>query len=171
MEQTQYSPEWAEIGQSVINEFADEKFKNIAELSISIGYVLSKESPDRNGKAKLAECIAVKKDHQAQFIPHDYIIKIYEPNVAYMNDMQKRILMEHELMHIRATEDSSGDLKIQTAPHEIEDFKDIIEKYGIDWAQDLHQQMTWDEYETDEDEEETDQVEGERLQLPEEETA
>jgi hypothetical protein len=61
MEQTKYSPEWAEIGQSVINEFADSKFKSIVELGVGIGYVLSKESPEPNGRPKLAECIAVKK--------------------------------------------------------------------------------------------------------------
>jgi hypothetical protein len=105
-----------------------------------------------------------KKDHQAQFIPHDYIIKIYEPNVSYMNDMQKRILMEHELMHIKVAESDSGDLKISTKTHDVEDFKDIIEKYGIDWAEDLHQQMTWDEYE--DDDEAPALPEGGQLQLP-----
>ena len=151
MKETKYSPEWAKIGQSVINEFAEDKFKPIVELGIGIGYILSDDKPSVNGKAKLAECIPVKKDHQAQFMPHDYLIKIYSPNVDYMNDTQKRILMEHELMHIHAYENGDGEVKIGTKTHDVEDFKDIIEKYGIDWAEDLHQQMTWDEYEDDDE--------------------
>ena len=91
-----------------------------------------------------------------KFIPHDYLIKIYAPNVTYMTDMQKRILMEHELMHIKASENTDGELKIGTKPHDTNDFKDIIEKYGIDWALDVHQQMTLDEFIDEEDAKEDD---------------
>lgn len=152
MDETKYSEEWAEIGQSVLNEFADDKFKPIIEFGIGIGYIVSEESPERNGIKTFAECIAVKKDHQRQFNPHDYLIKIYAPNVEYMNDIQKRILMEHELMHIRCYENNNGDLKISMNSHDVNDFRDIIEKYGVDWSKDVHQQMTWDEYETNEEE-------------------
>lgn len=171
MDETKYSDKWTEIGQSALNEFADEKFKHIIEFGISIGYVTSEESPETNGVKKLAECIPVKKDHQRQFNPHDYLIKVYEPNVAYMNDIQKRILMEHELMHIKCYENSDGDLKISTNTHDVQDFKDIIEKYGMDWAKDLHQQMTWEDLEDDADEEEAPQLQGTQLLLPGEETA
>lgn len=163
MNETDYSTEWTEIGQSVINEFADGKFKSIVELGISIGYVLSEDSPERNGIKTMAECIAVKKDHQRQFTPHDYLIKIYAPNVDYMNDVQKRILMEHELMHINCYENGNGDLKIGINNHDVQDFRDIIEKYGIDWSKDVHQQMTWDEYEVHEEEEQAQLADETRL--------
>lgn len=168
MDETKYSEEWAEIGQSVINELAEEKFKAIVELGISIGYVSSEQAPETNGVKKFAECIVVKKDHQRQFNPHDYLIKIYEPNVAYMNDVQKRILMEHELMHIKAYEDGNGDLKLGSNAHDVQDFKDIIEKYGIDWAKDMYQQMTLSDLEEDEEEPESEgnYIEGGQLLLP-----
>ena len=171
MNETDYSMEWAEIGMEVINKFADGKFKPIIEFGISIGYVISKESPERNGIKTMAECIAVKKDHQRQFNPHDYLIKIYEPNVAYMNDVQKRILMEHELNHIHCYENKNGDLKIGLNTHDVNDFKDIIEKYGVDWSQDVHQQMTFDDIEYEEDvDEAAPEIEGHMLQLPEDTT-
>lgn len=168
MDETKYSEEWAEIGTSVLNEFY-EKFKSIIEFGVSIGYVVSEEAPERNGIKTMAECIAVKKDHQRQFNPHDYLIKVYLPNVAYMNDVQKRILMEHELMHIHCYENKDGDLKIGITQHDVNDFRDIIEKYGYDWAKNVHQQMTFDdiEYEEDDtDEEGVPQIEGGQKLLP-----
>ena len=152
MDETKYSQEWAEIGTSVLNEFANDKFKSIIELGICIGYVTSGETPDRNGIPTLAECIPIKKDHQRQFIEHDYLIKIHEKNVQYMTDIQKRILMEHELMHIHCYETKDGDLKIGTNAHDVNDFRDIIEKYGYDWAKDVHQQMTFEDLANEEEE-------------------
>lgn len=157
MNETKYSELWAEIGQKVINKFADGKFKPIIEFGIGIGYVTSKESPSVNGIPKLAECIAVKRDDQRQFIAHDFLIKIYEPNVAYMTNEQKCILMEHELMHIHAYENKDGDLKIGITAHDVNDFRDIIERYGYDWAKDIHQQMTLDDIYPEEPAEETDE--------------
>lgn len=158
MEETKYSEYWAEIGTSVLNEFAEDKFKPIIELGISIGYVESNESPERDGVPKLAECIVIKRDHQRQFNPHDYLIKVYTPNVQYMNDVQKRILMEHELMHINCYENKDADLKIGINNHDVNDFRDIIEKYGYDWAKDVHQQMTLDDIEYADDEEDAEEV-------------
>lgn len=143
-EPTKYSEEWAKIGQDVINVLP-ELFGHLIELGVDIGYVTSEEAPERNGKKKCAECIALKKAEQKQFYPHDYLIKVYEPNVAYMNDMQKAILMEHELLHINASQDDKGELKLGIRPHDIEDFASIIDKYGHDWAVDLHKQMTLDD--------------------------
>lgn len=157
MNETEYSEFWAEIGASVINEFAEDKFKPIVELGVGIGYVVSKESPTVNGVPKMAECIAVKKDHQKQFMPHDYLIKIYEPNVSYMTNEQKRILMEHELMHIHAYENKDGELTIGTTAHDVNDFRDIVEKYGYDWSKDVHQQMTLDDIYPPEEEETTEE--------------
>ena len=171
MSETKYSEEWAEIGQQVINEFADGKFKSIIELGLSIGYVVSEDAPERNGRATLADCIPIKKDHQRQFNHHDYLIKIYSPNVAYMNEAQKRILMEHELMHIKASENEDGELKIGIRHHDVEDFKEIVKKYGMDWAKDVHQQMTWEDLTDDEEGTPQKQIEGRQLLLSNTETA
>lgn len=94
----------------------------------------------------MGECIAVKKEYHKRFIPHDYLIIIYEPNVQHMTPEQKKILVEHELMHINAYENEEGETKLGINPHEVEDFQEIIDKYGADWAKDVHTQMTWDDY-------------------------
>jgi hypothetical protein len=47
-----------------------------------------------------------------------------------MDEHQLEILMEHELRHIGITD--NGDLVIE--PHDIEDFRAIIDDYGLDWS-------------------------------------
>ena len=160
MNEAIYSPEWTKIGAEVMKEYQDDKFKNIHNLGINVAFLTSKEAPVTKGKAKMGECIAVKKEYHKRFIPHDYLIIIYEPNVQHMTPEQKKILVEHELMHINAYENEEGETKLGINPHEVEDFQEIIDKYGADWAKDVHTQMTWDDYneeyiETDPQEEKT----------------
>ena len=149
MTETKYSPEWTQIYEDVINA-NQEQFKEIIELGLAIGVVVSKEAPKVRGREKYGECIPIKKDHLRQFCRYDYLIKIYEPNAMHMDDEQRHILMEHELMHISAHEDEAGELVISTSGHDVEDFREIIAKYGWNWARDKHEQMTWDDYEDEE---------------------
>ena len=48
-----------------------------------------------------------------------------------LDEEQKRILMWHELKHCGV--DGKGNTYV--IPHDIEDFKEIIEKHGMDWAE------------------------------------
>ena len=45
-----------------------------------------------------------------------------------LNENQIKVLMLHELRHI-----GMGDRGLTIVPHDIEDFSDILEKYGLDW--------------------------------------
>ena len=62
------------------------------------------------------------------FLPFDFIITFYEPNIYYMTENQKKILMLHELKHIDV-----GERGLTIRPHDIEDFKSIIKTYGLEW--------------------------------------
>jgi hypothetical protein len=44
------------------------------------------------------------------------------------------ILLYHELLHVGIKEDGEGEYIYSVNPHEIEDFKTIINQYGMDWA-------------------------------------
>lgn len=93
----------------------------------NIAYVLSYE-PRRGRSADRmvhAECRKVKPPFRA-FMDYQYIITVYEPNVAYMSEAQLALLMWHELKHIPM----SGSF----VPHDVADFSAIIEGYGIDWS-------------------------------------
>lgn len=43
------------------------------------------------------------------------------------------ILLEHELLHIGVNTDGN-EPSFYIVPHDIEDFRSIIEKYGTDWS-------------------------------------
>lgn len=61
---------------------------------------------------------------------YDFVITFYKTSTL-MNEHQKRLLMFHELRHA-GFNPGSGDRWI--IPHDVEDFKDIIEHEGVDWA-------------------------------------
>lgn len=61
-------------------------------------------------------------------IPCDFTITIFEPNVAGFTDEQLRILIFHELLHVGV----DGE-KLFIVPHDLEDFKVIIDEFGVDW--------------------------------------
>jgi predicted SprT family Zn-dependent metalloprotease len=93
---------------------------------IKIGYVLSYENKTGQ-KITYADCRKLGEVYKA-FLPFDFIITFYYFNVALMNENQKKILMLHELKHIQINERG-----LSVRPHDIEDFKDILEKYGNEW--------------------------------------
>ena len=52
-----------------------------------------------------------------------------------MNDKQIEILIYHELRHV-GVNDSGIEPSFYVVPHDVEDFKDILQKYGFEWAGD-----------------------------------
>ena len=62
-------------------------------------------------------------------IDADFTITIYEENIKDFTEEQKRILLEHELLHIGIGKDGKKYVK----PHDLEDFRSIIDKYGAYW--------------------------------------
>lgn len=116
--------EYTNIGKALIED--DERLQ---ALGFDIFFLCSDNEKKSKHKVIFAECVKVQEMYRF-FIPHDFIIVIYEPNIAGMTDEQKRILIEHELLHVGA--DDNGEPQI--VPHDVEEFRKIIEKYGIDWA-------------------------------------
>ena len=89
---------------------------------------MSSKDKTKDDRIIFAECHKVKPLFQA-FIPYDFIIVFYEPNTMLMDDLQREILMYHELLHVGMKD--SGELKLN--PHDIEDFSIILDQYGLDW--------------------------------------
>jgi predicted SprT family Zn-dependent metalloprotease len=53
-------------------------------------------------------------------------VTIFEPNVAEFSEEQMRILIFHELLHV-------GEDGKSVRPHDLEDFKVIINRFGTEW--------------------------------------
>lgn len=62
------------------------------------------------------------------YLPYDFTITFYERNTGFINENQLKVLILHELKHV-----GIGMKGLKITPHDIEDFKDIITEYGIDW--------------------------------------
>lgn len=121
------SPALRELAEKIISKMPDLWFIDEFVGRENIAYVLSYEPKmDRaTGKMVHADCRKVKQPFRA-FMDYQYIITVYEPHTDYMSEAQLALLMWHELKHIPM----SGKL----VPHDVEDFRAIIETYGIHWS-------------------------------------
>jgi len=119
------SDELRELGEKVITGRPELFY--ITEYEIKVGYVLSYESKKKDGKTIAADCRKVTGPYKG-YLPFDFVITFYEPNMSYMTDNQRKVLMLHELKHI-----GIGDRGLKIEPHNIEDFIDILEKFGLKW--------------------------------------
>lgn len=99
----------------------------IRDFDIKVAYLRSYEAKKDKGRMVNADCRKVSGVYTA-FLPYDFIITFYEPNMYHMTENQIKILMLHELKHIGISERG---LRIEN--HDIEDFADILIHYGLDW--------------------------------------
>lgn len=100
---------------------------HILDFRVKIGYVRSYERKTRDGKASYADCRKVNKVYSA-YLPFDFVITFYEPNIGHLSDNQLKILMWHELKHI-----GISDRGFIVEPHEIEDFFTITDAHSTRW--------------------------------------
>lgn len=126
METVSKSPELRQLGDKIIKEHADLHW--IKDSRIRIGYCESDLDKRKGGGLVYAECHKVRPLYQA-YVPYDFIIVFYTPNADLMTDAQRDILMYHELLHVGM--DPTGSLRL--IPHDIEDFKAILDQYGMLW--------------------------------------
>ena len=101
-----------------------------------IAWLASTKAKKSKNRIIFAECKKFDKDKLAWLTEqeYDFTITVYEPNCQdfYFDDRKYAILLEHELMHV-GFDPETGDCTL--IPHDAEEFKRIIAKYGIDWAE------------------------------------
>lgn len=115
------------IGEHVIEK--NEKFQKIKDYGVKIAYVFCDRSKKSNGNTVFADCAKIS-DKNKVLSGYDFCITFYG-NSLMLTDDKRDILMEHELMHIGI--DNGG---CYIVPHDLSDFKDIVEKYGVNWVDD-----------------------------------
>ena len=98
-----------------------------------IGYLASNWEKKKSGRFVLGECIRVK-DLYRPFVPHDFLIVIYRRNTIALTEKQMEILMYHELLHI-GIDEAGEELKYVVNPHDLEEFRAVADRYGVDWAE------------------------------------
>lgn len=114
---------------TLANKIIKEKLPWIREQKISIGFCYSDLEKKKGKNIRVYADIRKVPGVYKTWLRYDFVIAFYEPNTMLMDERQLEILMEHELRHIGI--DDNGGLTIE--PHDIEDFRAIIDDYGLDW--------------------------------------
>lgn len=124
--------EYAEMAKKIIEE--EELLSDIANSQATIIYLGSDNAKTSKGKVVCGECEKVA-DKNKWAIPCDFTITVFEPNCVGFTEDQMRILLFHELLHVGIEFLEDGTEKYSIKPHDYEDFKIIIDRYGTEWSQ------------------------------------
>ena len=124
------SEEYSNIAAELIKK--EPLLADIRQSEATIVYLSSDKEKKSKGKAVCGECEKIP-DKYKWAIPADFTITIYEPNVITFTDEQIKILLLHELLHVGIEIQGDGLEKYSIRPHDIEDFRAIIDRYGLDW--------------------------------------
>lgn len=133
MDNRTQNEEYARIGRELIE--TEPELEEVKISDITICYLSSDFAKTKNGRIVHGEAERIK-DKYKWAIPCDATITLYEPNNEDLSEKQIRLVIFHELLHIGITTDiETGDDKVYIKPHDIEDFRILIERYGLDWAE------------------------------------
>ncbi len=103
----------------------------IKDCGIKIAYLTSTEEKKSNKKIVYADCRKVDEIY-SPWCKYDFIITFYTTNCVMLDNNQLKILAYHELLHV-GIDEKTTDVKYVTVPHDIEDFTDIVDKFGLHW--------------------------------------
>lgn len=117
----------AEIASKVIDEHAN--LHHLKDDRCRIVYQYSDEEKKNRGKTVYADTEKIK-DKLKAVLPYDFLITFYRPNTVNLTDDKMEKLMYHELRHV-GFDPKNG--KHSVIPHDVEDFRDVIDVWGIDW--------------------------------------
>lgn len=131
MDNRQISEEYAEIAARVLEREAS--LADVKNSLATIVYLTSEQAKTTNGKKVCAQCEKVP-DKYKWSVPADYTITVFLPNVEGFDEEQKEILMFHELLHVDITFNADGTENYGVRPHDYEDFKEIIDRFGTEWS-------------------------------------
>ena len=122
----------------VLRELIDEHHAELTEARFALAWNLS-WAPDVDGRVTLGKCKKAS-DLDRELAAFDFVIIlrrdfVEDPSVT---DLQRRALIDHELCHAAVARrvsgepiiDEAGRLCYRIRKHDIEEFAEIVERYG-----------------------------------------
>ena len=131
MDKRKLSDNLAEIADRVIAR--EDSLVDIRNSQATIVYLESENAKMSNGKVVHAQCEKVP-DKYKWSVPADFTITVFMPNVEGFTDEQMEILLFHELLHVGIEFNADGSESYSVVPHDYEDFKEIIDRFGTEWS-------------------------------------
>jgi len=134
MDIRQINEKYTEIGFDLIS--TEPSLQSIKESSAQIIFLSSQHKKVASGKYVFGVCEKIA-DKYKWGIPCDFTITVFQPNVDefHFTDEQVRALIHHELLHVGVEKTDDDTEKFFIVPHDIEDFRLILDLYGVNWDQ------------------------------------
>jgi hypothetical protein len=118
-------------------------------VDIRVEYVFCEKTPNRGGKetwgtmqkitGKSAYLGADKEDQDRGLNDPFFMMTISYPVWETLSNKDRIALVDHELCHaVVKVDEETGDPKLGTVTHDVEEFKAVIERHGI-WRPDVEQ--------------------------------
>lgn len=131
MDRRQISEEYTAIAEDLIQ--SEDVLAHLRDCKATIVYLSSEHKMMKDTKAVLGLCEKVNEKYKWG-IPADFTITLFEPNLIGLSSEQIRIVIFHELLHVGIGY-HDGEEQYSVIPHDIEDFKYIIDRYGAHWSE------------------------------------
>ena len=131
MEKREISEYFEKMGAQLIDTVQELAY--IKNSQVKIIYLVSNQAKKSGAKMVHAECEKISAKYKWA-INADFTITLFSPNNAHMSEKQLEILLFHELLHIGIEPADDGGENYSIVPHDLEDFKIVIDKYGTDWS-------------------------------------
>ena len=142
--------EWNSDLQALIED--EPSLEKIRRWAIRIQIVYSEKTKTNKGKPVIATIERVPDLYRDQVLL-DYILTIHKPCLAGFNHDQVRIAIFEQLLKVDVDEEADGsdvhDLHLKN--YDYEGFKEIIDRYGVDWNEPWSRQMTIDDIQKQEE--------------------
>ena len=126
MDNRTINEEYQIIAQELIDERPE--LRAIRESGVQILLLSSEAVKRKHDKIVHGQCEKIPTKYKWG-IPCDFTITLFDRNNVDFSEEQMRILIFHELLHVGIEGDH-----YYVKPHDLEDFKTIIDLYGTDWS-------------------------------------
>lgn len=131
MEHRALNKNFEAIAQDLIN--TEPELRYIKDSRARIAYLDSDQAKKALGdKLVHGECEKVQAKNRWS-IPYDFTITLFPKNNVGMSEDQIRVLLFHELLHVGIDMGPDGEETYSVTPHDLMDFKIIIDRFGTDW--------------------------------------
>lgn len=133
MELRELNEDYREMAEELIKEEPDLAY--IKDSKVRIAYLKSDAAKKAGGDNVVhGECEKVQAKNRWA-IDYDYTITLFYNNNIGMSPEQIRILLFHELLHIGIDYGQDGEEVYSIRKHDLEDFKAIVDRYGVNWSE------------------------------------
>lgn len=118
------------MGKALITSMPELSY--IANSDARIVFLSSDLEKERGGKPVLGQCEKIPEKYKWK-VPYDFMITVFLPNIEHLTRDQIRILLFHELLHVGIETDGNEE-KYTILEHDYEEFREIIDQYGLEWS-------------------------------------